>query len=301
MTASQPPWAHAFWIWPTHAGEARPWREDRRLRDRFTESGFPDDIQVVFQISDSAHGSRGEVMWVTIIAHDPEADQFLGILLNQPDELRSVVQFDNVAFRWEGKRGLPVAIDVMGSYAAGGWPLGALEDSLRSALIRGVRAYRAGSNGHNVPAVERCIATLDSVDNQGWPGATLDERLLLHFVHGRCLAQRYETLRAIQQFRRAAEVAPESLDTHMALLAEYSVIVHKPQAQLSEGTEARWEQAYLAQLALVREKFGTNAEVMGILDWVFDERNAGDLSALTPEQLARRRRIGFAIIRWEQR
>ena len=294
-------WSRAFWIWRARAGEATPWQDDPRLRNSFTESGFPDDVQVIFPHPDSARGGRPEIMWVTVIAHDPSADQFLGILLNQPNALGNVVQFDNVAFRWDAKLRRPVAIEAGGSYAAAGWPRGALEDSIRSTFVRGVRFYRAGNNGHYMPGIESCIATLEPLANADWPLATRDDGYLLHFVTGRCLAEKYETLRAIRQFRRAVELAPDSLDAHMALLAEYSVIVHKSQRELLEGTEAEWERAYLKELTLIRTKFGASQLVTTILDWAFDERNAGDLSGLTPERIAKLKRVGYALIRWKQR
>lgn len=295
---SPPPWSTSFRVWRTHAGEPRPWRSDPRLAARFTERGFPDDLQVFFPSPDSA--GQPETMWVTIIAYDRTSQLFLGILTNQPHELRRIVQFDNVTFRWNEELRWPVALARSGSYAAAGWPIGALDDPQRSVLVKGVRAYRAGAIGNNRSGIELCIATLQPLADAHWAGQQ-DELFILHFVLGRCYAELYETARAITQFRQALEIAPDSLDAHMALLAEYSVMVTKTQDELSDGTIDEWERTFLQQLALLRSRFSAHSEIMRILAALFDERAGGDLSTLTPQQLAKRRRVGFAVLRWKQR
>ncbi|HVI72043.1 MAG TPA: hypothetical protein VM656_11205 [Pyrinomonadaceae bacterium] len=238
-------------------------------------------------------------MWVTVIAYDSITDQFLGVLGNRPRALFDVVQFDNVAFRWDESLKWPLAIANDGTYPAAAWPRDALADSTRNRLVRAIRSYRAGMIGHDVSAFDRCVSDLELLTP--WPGTTREETFLQTFLLGRCFSERGETLRAISQFRRAVRVSPDSIDAHVALLAEYSVMAHRPQLEPTEGTEKDWENVFLNELAFVRERFQSNAELMRILDWLFERAAGGDLTGLTSEQLAKRKRVGFAILRWRQR
>ena len=57
-------------------------------------------------------------------------------------------------------------------------------------LREGIRAYRAGNDGHNMPGIERCIEVLTPTMAAVPAGATPEERFVGHFVLGRCLAEK---------------------------------------------------------------------------------------------------------------
>src|SRR5258705_8382248 len=153
-----PPWRTRLVLWETTAEDRRPWREDPRLA-RFGEPGYPDDFQVLFANPDSAQGKQHEVMWVRAIATDSATGLLLGILINQPDYLRSLPEGDNVVFRVHEDGALPTAVAAP-SFRDAGWPATSGAPEYFAALQEGIRAYRVGNNGHNMPGIGRCITVL---------------------------------------------------------------------------------------------------------------------------------------------
>lgn len=295
--APAPPWRGRLMPWQTHAGQPRPWREDPRLAGRAAPD-YPDDFQVAFLNPDSARGGRHEAMWVRAIAYHPASDLFLGILLNQPDFLRSVQEGDNVVFRIDPS-GYPVAVGAP-DYGVAGWPAGTT-DAFSAALRAGLRAYRAGNDGHNMPAIDRCIAVLAPAIQRVPPAATRDARFVGHYVLGRCLAERYTTEQAAGQFRAALALDPDDVDAHMALLAELSVMTHRRPGTLPPAEEARWERAFLEELAVVRRRFATADGVAQVLAFVFDPSQEAQVDTVWRPHLAKLRRVGYGVFRWKQR
>jgi hypothetical protein len=296
--APAPLWRQQLVPWQTHAGQSRPWRSDQRLAPS-AQPDDPDDFQVGFLNPDSASGGRHELMWVRAIAYDRRTDLFLGILLNQPDYLTSVAGGDNVVFRFDAARGLLLAVGSP-AYGEQGWP------TTRSAtffptLRDGLRAYRMGNDGHNMPAIERCIDLLTPAMRSVPASVSRAERFVGHFVLGRCLAEKYVTERAIEQFRAAIALEPDDADSHMALLAELSVMTHRPPGDLASTEEARWERAFLDELAVVRSRFAADDGVAQVLAMVFDRTQESTLEPEARAQLTRLRRVGYAVFRWKQR
>jgi hypothetical protein len=295
--SSEPPWRLHVMPWETHAGQPRPWRDDPRLNGK-NEPGYPDDFLVSFANPDSAHGAVPEYMWVRVIAYDLKTDLFLGILLNQSFFQRSVREGDNVVFRIDPKRDVPLAIGGP-DYAAAGWP-STNSGAFGAALREGVRAYRAGNNGHNMPAIEHCISVLTPAMATAPANSTRDEQFVGHYVLGRCLAEKYVTLRAIAEFRAAIALDLKDADSHMALLAELSVMTHT-QAGVTDADAARWEREFLEELAIVRRDFATYDGVAQTLSMIFDPAQEKDVAPAWQPQIEKLRRVGYAIFRWKQR
>jgi hypothetical protein len=299
QASGAPPWRSRLVPWQSRAGQERPWRSDWRLA-RYVAPGYPDDFQVVFANPDSARGAQHEIMWVRTIAEDPATGLFLGILLNQPRELKSVAEWDNVAFRAGAGGGPPVAAGAP-DYGDAGWPAGTRSSVFFPVLREGIRAYRAGNNGHNMPGIVRCIEVLAPAMGAVPAGTSPDERFVGHFVLGRCLAEKYETERAVEQFRAAIALDPGDLDAHMALLAELSIMTHKRPGELPAAEEARWERAFLEQLREVRARFARDERVAQILRMLFDPAHEAELQPDWKPHVAKLRRIGYAVFRWKQR
>ena len=255
---------------------------------------------MLFANPDSARGGVHEVMWVRAIAADSANGLLLGMLLNQPNHLRSVAHGDNVVFRVGSEGGLPTAVGSP-NYAEPGWPAGSRAPGFFAVLRDGIRAYRAGNNGHNMPGIERCIEVLTPAMVAAPAAASPDERFVGHFVLGRCLAEKYETERAVEQFRAAIALDSADLDAHMALLAELSVMTHRPPGELPEAAEARWERDFLQQLALVRARFARDESVARMLTIMFDPAQESELGPLWKPHLAKLRRVGYAVFRWKRR
>ena len=299
QTPEAPPWRTRLVPWQTHAGQERAWRSDPRLAP-YAAPGYPDDFQVLFANPDSARGGQHEVMWVSTIAADSATGLFLGILLNQPRELRSVAQGDNVVFRLGTALELPRAVGAP-NYGEAGWPAGSRAPSFLAVLRDGIRAYRAGNYGHNMPGIERCIEILAPAMAAAPTAASSEDRFVGHFVLGRCLAEKYETERAVDQFRAAIALKPDDLHAHMALLAELSVMTHRRPGELSPDAEARWERDFLEQLRMVRARFGRDHGVSQLLSMVFDPAQEADLEPVWKPHVEKLRRVGYAVFRWKQR
>ena len=297
QTALIPHWRTRLVVWQKHSGEARPWRQDPRLAP-YTSPHVPDDFQVRFANPDSAGGGRHEYMWVRVIDVDSVTGQYLGFLLNQPHWLTSVVAGDNVVFHQPVGDAHPVAVGAP-RYGEAGWPANDTS-AFAATLGEGIRAYRAGNNGHHMPGIERCIAVLGPAMESAPPAASVDERFVGHFLLGRCLAEKYETERAIAQFRAAIALRPDDVDAHMALLAELSLTVH-PRTDKPEYGSARWEREFLAELDIVRARFLGDSDVARILSAIFHPSHEAELDAESRKQVERLRRVGFAFFRWKRR
>lgn len=300
-TAQTAPWSEHYIVWAPHRDDPHPWRSDSHLIGRFTEPDYPDDVQVAFLNPDSARGGRHEAMWVTVIARDTATGRFLGILINPPDHLRNVQLGDNVVFEWNESTQFPVAILSHGGSYAAGWPLATSQSRPDSVLRDAVRAYRAGANGHNMPQIEECIRLLKSLRSTDLTTGSPEFSYVAYFTLGRCSAEKYATADAVAAFTSAVALAPDSLDSQMGLLAEYSVLANAPPAKLTIGSSAQWEAAFVNQLAEVRHRFAADTRTMQMLDWVLAAKAADDTTSMSAADLAKYHRIGFAVLRWKQR
>jgi hypothetical protein len=285
--------------WVTHAGQPSPWRTDRRLTSYF-EQGYPDDVLVRFGAADSLQGQKPEAMWVTITAYDSASALFLGILGNQPFTLPGLSERDNVVFRIHPQWKRPVAVAFNGSYRDAGWPTSAVPEFF-ARLREGIRAYRLGNNGHNVPEIERCISILTPLMDSVPSAVRSDENFVGHYVLGRCFSEKYQTEAAIRQFRAAISLDTNDLDSHMALLAELSVMTHHPPGQLSPADEARWEREFLDELVVVRSRFAQDPGVEQVLGLLFAPTSEATVDSLWRPYVAKLRRVGYAVFRWKQR
>jgi len=285
--------------WLTHAGQPRPWRTDRRLAG-YGERGYPDDVLVLFNPTDSFSGQKPEGMWVTITAYDSVSDLFLGILGNQPFALTGLDERDNVVFRINPELRRPVAIAFNGSYRDAGWPTSAAPGFFAT-LREGIRAYRLGNNGHTMPEIDRCISILTPVMNSVPTGVSSDETFVGHYVLGRCLSEKYQTEAAIHQFRAAIALDGNDLDSHMALLAELSVMTHHRPGDLSAADEARWEHDFLDELTIVRARFGHDPGVQQVLNLLFDPASEATVNSLWRPYIGKLRRVGYSVFRWKER
>ena len=294
-----PPWRTRLIWWGPTAEEPHPWRTDSRLT-RFGEPGYPDDFQVWFANPDSVRGKQHEVMWVRVIAADSATGLHLGILINQPDFLRSLSEGDNVVFRVDEGGALPTAVGAP-DYRDVGWPAASGAPKFLAVLREGILAYRAGDNGHNMPGIERCIAVLTPAMEAVPAAANAEERFDGHFVLGRCLAEKYVTERAIAQFRSAIAIDPSELNAQMALLAELSIMTHKGPKALSADEQARWESEFVEQLRVVRSHFGGTPIVARMLSLLFDPAMEAKIPAESRAEIPKLRRVGFATFRWKQR
>jgi len=266
----------------------------------FVEQGFPDDVLVLFGNSDSLHGKAPTTLWVTVTAYDSATALFLGILGEKPRAPMDVAVGDNVVFRIHPQLKEPVAVAFNSSYRDAGWPPTRVPE-FRATLREGVRAYRLGNNGHNMPDIERCIAVLTPAMAAVPTGARQDEAFVGHFVLGRCLAEKYVTEQAIRHFRAAISLDTADVDSHVALLAELSVMTHRRPGELSASEDARWEQEFLAELAVVRARFGEDAGVQQVLTMVFDPAGEATVDSLWRPYLPKLRRVGYGVFRWKQR
>lgn len=295
-SASRPVWQEHLMPWVSNAEQPRPWREDSRLEGHFAQ-GFPDDVSVAFPIQDSTAPYSFEVMWVSVTAYDPRTDQFLGILLNEADYIGDLHLWDNVVFEPKGDTGYPTAVAVDGDYGAAGWPPTRVVEYFHS-LRDGIRAYRDGRNGHNMPGIERCIEVLEPLMARVPNAARQDEVFVGHFVLGRCYAEKYDTERAIQQFRLAIETDSDDMDAHMALLAELSVITH----MTSGDEQSHWKRAFVDEYAIVSERYLSDRAVDVALRVIF-----GDLSFCPKAQELLEREpvegqtLPWSTFRWKRR
>jgi hypothetical protein len=297
--AALPPWQQRLMPWETHAGQPRPWRDDARLAGK-SEPGYPDDFPVYFANPDSAHGGLHEIMWVRVTAYDAASDLFLGILLNQPDYLKELRAGDNVVFR--AVPGLTAPATAVGgpAYAEAGWPA-SREPAFFATLRDGIRAYRNGNEGHNMPEIERCIRVLAPAVAAMPAGASRDERFVANYVLGRCRAEKYATLDAISNFRAAIAIDSTDYDAHMALLAELSLMTHRLPRETSAAERERWDREFVDELTIVRSRFMASDGVAQILVMVFDPAHEAELAPEWKPEVERLRRVGYAVFRWKHR
>lgn len=291
-----PPWAKEFVVWPRYEGQPTPWRDDSRI-SALSPGGYPDDFPVYFDNPDPA--VKDEIMWVTAIDYSAATDEYLGILLNSPNNLTSIVDRDNAVFRYEPDAKRLRALAAHGSYGARGLPARARGEAF-SKLWQGIRQYRLGNFGHDQVAIAQCISILSSATQQLGDLASAHDSYLGFFVLGRCHAEAYNTEAAIEAFQSALEHKSDDVDAHMALLAEYSLKVHPPVDQVEEAYDASYEPLFLEKLSYVREQFFDDPGVAVVTTIIFDEAEATGLSELTAEEIARRRKFGFGIFRWKR-
>jgi hypothetical protein len=282
------PWRERLVAWREGDDQRTPWREDERLAGLSPE-GYPDDVPVLFPPNEG--DDRVEMMWVRIMAFDEASQRYLGILLNKPNWLTGVSQYDNVVFGYDAELDRQLARSVDGDYAALAVPPAVLEGEV-AGLYQGVLHFRRGESGQSEEELAACVGTLEELVAGLDDDVSVEHRYIAHYILGRCLAEQNETEAAIEQFGNARDQRPDALDPQMALLAEYSVRVHE---NPSSGTE---EERYMAQLELVRERYLDHEMVAKLLTMIFDERLAGDVSELSSAELERRRRVGFGAFRW---
>jgi len=295
----EPPWRTYLMPWLTHAGQPRPWRTDRRLAG-YVEQGYPDDVLVLFGGADSLKGQKAEGMWVTVTAYDSTSGLFLAVLRNQPYAPLGIDEDDNVVFRIHPQLKRPVAVAFNGSYGDAGWTPTAAQGFF-AMLRQGIRAYRLGNNGHNPPEIDRCISLLTPSMETAPSSARRDEAFVGHFTLGRCLAEKYQTEVAIRHFRAAISLDTNDLDSHMALLAELSVMTHHRPGELAPGDEQRWERDFLEELAIVRSQFGQDPGVQQVLTMLFDPAGEASVDSVWRPYLPKLRRVGYGVFRWKQR
>ena len=296
--SAEPPWRNRLILWRKQPGELTPWRDDARLRGRF-QAGLPDDIHVHFLNPDPAAAGKNEVMWVRIIEHDPKTDLFLGILLNAPFHLHDVADRDNVVFRFDSSTNSLVAVNQGQGHRAAAMPRTRAPGFLEAVVV-GVRAYRQGNFGHNMPGIERCIQILSPAVEHIPAAATTDERFTAHFVLARCLAEKYETRSAIEQFRAAIALDPADVDAQMGLLAELTLMTRLRPNTPPSSDQAVWDKAFLDQLTLLKARFASDKAVQAVTAAIFDDSKAGDMK-LSEAQISRGRQYGFGVFRWKRR
>jgi len=254
-------------------------------------------VSVFFDNPDPA--VRDEMMWVTVIDYHSASDRYLGVLLNAPFNLTTVKARDNIVFRYDSDSSELRALTAAGRYDFVGIPQRAQSGALAQ-VWEGVRQYRLGNYGHDQEAIKSCIATLSTATPLLEQSVAPADRYLAHFVLGRCHAEAYNTDLAIENFRKAISYRATDVDAHMALLAEYSLKVHPPVDQPKELHDDRWEPLFIEQLKYVREHFHADAMVGTATTIIFDESEISDLSELSAEEIARRRKVGFGVFRWKR-
>jgi len=302
--ASRPEWRSRWIPWNQEDRPLRPWRKEARLT-QFGIRGYPDDFQVEFANPDPAAVGREkfELMWVRLIAYDSSSDQYLGWLLNQPFHIRTVTPGDNVVIQASDTGSMATAQRVTPEFAAVAWPDDAYTPAALT-LRAGLGHYRLGNSGHNQVEIAKCIAVLGPVLEGAPPlqwRPTREQSFIAHFVLGRCMAEKYETVRAVRQFRAAIALDSSDLDAQMALLAELSILVHRKPGTFSEAEDARWADEFVAQLAVVRRRFGSHDQVQQITTAIFDPKHEAELDPVWIPHVERLRRVGYATFRWKRR
>jgi hypothetical protein len=292
-----PQWESEFVVWPRYEGQPTPWRDDSRIKNSSPE-GYPDDFPVVFDNPDPA--AQDELIWVTAIDYHAPTDEYLGIVLNTPFNLKSIRERDNAVFKYDPETSQLHALAASGDYGRRGLPQRASR-GVHAELWEGIRQYRLGNYGHNQPAIEQCIEVLSAVAPRLGDSASTDDSFLAYFVLGRCNAEAYNTDAAIEAFRSALEFNNDDVDAHMALLAEYTLKVHPRLDQPPEAYDASWEPLLVEQLNYVRREFPDDPAVATATTIIFDESEVTNLSELSEEEIARRRKVGFGIFRWKRR
>ena len=230
-------------------------------------------------------------MWVTVLAHDDRTDRYLGRLLNTPDFVRTVQDADNVVFHlgapgeYTGIRGLPertiwlVADDDGRGYSAGGWPLRQHPDFVDS-LVRGIRAYRLGNFGHNPPGIEKCITELRPALSPEPTTVDQPDLQVGHFVLGRCLGERYETVEALAHFNRAVALDRRDPHAQMGVISELTVLVHTDEdVSRREG----WKARLIQEIARMERDFPEEKQSLLLLNIVRDPKHTN--GQLTPAEL----------------
>ncbi len=291
VAIAEPMWKRELVAFNKYEFGKGPWTEHKALRDKLHKD-FPDDIQVAFSTLESP--KQYEFMWVSIIDYDEESQSYLGILLNEPNFLKIVKQSDNVVFKLEGSPSAPVAISGEGKYWIPAVPKHTTSGK-GFALYQGLREYRMGNFGHNMPEIEKCIGTLSSLTKDISELSNNEEKFLSYFILGRCAAENYQTMLAIDSFKSALTIKPNEVDANMALLAEYSIAVYDPETQ----PKSVWETNYLNHLAFLRSNFSEDERISPMLDILFDETELSKQEGLTETERDYRKKFGNGTFRWK--
>jgi hypothetical protein len=130
---------------------------------------------------------------------------------------------------------------------------------------------------------------------------TPEQTFVFHFVLGRCLAEKYETERAIAQFKEAIALSPDDVDSYMALLAELSILTHRSLPTSVSADDKAWENEFVDKLALVRRRFASENDVNRMMVLVFNPSEEVKLAEQSPAALPKLRRIGYGVFRWKRR
>jgi tetratricopeptide (TPR) repeat protein len=196
-----------------------PWRSDERIRP-FLIDDFPDDLEVTLKGDSTAD----EAPWCRLVGYDADSDLFLGKLLNQPASppYHCLSKWDQIVVTPERDVLLHENTDFML-----GWPR--LDGTPgQEALVDGIRSYRQGDFGHNEEALEKAIEQLNKIDETQ---LSKQNQFALHFVLGRCYAERYRNAVAIQQFKAAIKCDSNELYSRISYMAELSLMIGEQNTQ----------------------------------------------------------------------
>lgn len=287
-----PPWQQDVILWQMQLPNDRPWRRHDSLQGKF-HNEYPDDLEVLF--GDVVTG-KSERMWVGVIAFDEKCSEYLGVLLNSPDLIRTIREGDNVAFTVPHGVPYPVALAIADNYRKAGLPpMSPL--AYFDAMADGLNQYRRGSFGHNPPGIESAIGYLRRAEELITDETDATSKFYRHFFLARCYAEKYETLAAIAEFQNAVSYRPADEDAQMGLLAEYSVLAHNHDARIAAQG---WAERFRAQLSVVRERFPPDSDGNKMLDELRAEAEIFDPEhPLTEEERRSIRSIGAGTFRWK--
>jgi hypothetical protein len=233
-------------------------------------------------------------MWVSIIGYDEDSNTYLGRLLNKPYFLKNVRQADNVIFKYEQSSGKAVAIPDRTSYWMAAVPK-YVADGYGRNLYKGLREYRLGNFGHNMPEIWKCIKTLSKVTKEVSKCEVKEDAFLAFFLLGRCSAEAYQTELAIESFKSALHYIPDDIDANIALLAEYSVAVHSPDIK----PKKKWETAFSEHVSHLKENFSSNVFIKKTLDSLFNKEQLQEDENLTEEEREYRSKYGVGYFRYK--
>jgi hypothetical protein len=268
-----------------------PWRNHEQLKDKFHEK-YPDDLQVLF--SPLNNPGQNENMWVSIIEYDEDSNTYLGRLLNKPYFLKNVRQADNVIFKYDQSSKKAVAIPEGTSYWMAAVPKYVSEGYGKN-LYKGLREYRLGNFGNNMPEIRKCIKTLSKFTKEVSKFEVKEDAFLAFFLLGRCSAEAYQTELAIESFKSAIDYNPDDIDANLALLAEYSIAVHPPDFK----PKKKWEIAYSEHLSHLKENFSSNVKIKNVLDQLFKKKQLHEAEDLTDEEKEYRSAYDYGPFRYK--
>lgn len=295
-----PPWRRDVILWSMQlSSDNHGWRRHEGLSERFHPE-YPDDLEVLFP---DPRTGESELMWVSTIAFDSTSGEYLGVLLNSPEIIPSLRAGDNVSFHIPDTAPYPVAVEVGDDYRRAGLPT-MLPPPFFDAICEALNHYRQGNFGHNPPGIDAAIAHFRRSESLATRETDDAARYVLHFFLARCLAEKHQTLEAIAEFERAAELRPLDEDARMGLLAELSVMAHTPPENLKAGSPEVWTRRFETEVAAMRERFPPDAQSNRMLDDLLGGDGHGWFDGareLTTEERALIRRIGAGPFRWKMK